>query len=190
MLKPLHRGTAAMLLLSSSGGAWWAVVNRALSLTELPSAPDPADHVVTGAAAILLVAVSWLLLLLVVEITRALTAPTRARRSRPPLPAQAAVAALVALALGSAAPATASADRLPAPDRIAALQPSVLVRPGDTLWAIAETHMQGGDGTPLSVLRSVRRLHRANAETVGADPDHIQPGTRLRLPTPRREETR
>lgn len=48
---------------------------------------------------------------------------------------------------------------------------TVVVRPGDTLWALAAGH-------------AWRRLHAANRGVIGPDPDLIHPGTRLVLPAP------
>jgi nucleoid-associated protein YgaU len=78
---------------------------------------------------------------------------------------------------------------LPMPDR--ALGPAhaspvvvvVVVVPGDSLWSIAAHHLGRGDRWPA--------IYRLNRAAIGADPDLIQPGTRLRLPTgPPTERTR
>lgn len=70
-----------------------------------------------------------------------------------------------------------------------------LVRPGDTLWAIAagRLHGTGAAPSPEEVAEAVTRLHHANREVVGDDPDLILPGQRLALnqiqtPTPHRED--
>jgi len=93
------------------------------------------------------------------------------------------------LAAGLAAPAVADPPRrpsagpvldgLPLPDRAvgAPEQPvaaaaSATVRPGDTLTSIAASH---GTDWPT--------LYRLNRPVVGADPDLIQPGQRLTLPS-------
>lgn len=54
------------------------------------------------------------------------------------------------------------------------------VRPGDTLWSIAERRMPGA--APTEIDAGWRRIHRANRAVIGADPDLIIPGTTLRLP--------
>jgi hypothetical protein len=69
-----------------------------------------------------------------------------------------------------------------------------VVQAGDTLWAIAESRLDGA--SPAEVTRRVVRTHRANRDVIGADPDHIEPGQRLVLPqlphpvTPPTEENR
>lgn len=189
MRKRLHRASAAALLLMSAGAAWCGIAIVALPLTEHTTRQAPAGQLVAGAAVTLLVAATWLLILVAVELTAALGAPTPAHHRRM-VPGQAAVAAVVAAALGSMAPANAAPERIPAPDRSPQPTATVLVRPGDTLWGIAEAQLHDGEGSPTAVLRSVARLHRNNASAIGPDPDHIQPGIRLRLPTPPREEDR
>ncbi len=127
-----------------------------------------------------------------------------------PVPVRRAVLAAcgVAVATGLAAPAGAAPGRtdppqtaasvvatalagLPLPDRAsgtahrggrAATAAIVTVRPGDTLWAIAEEHLGAGDRWP--------ELYALNRAVVGADPDLIQPAQRLRLPHHPHEENR
>lgn len=59
--------------------------------------------------------------------------------------------------------------------------PTWVVRPGDTLWAIARATL-GGDPPPPVVAARVDDLHRANRDSVD-DPDLIHPDQRLRLPS-------
>lgn len=79
------------------------------------------------------------------------------------------------LAPGAPAPGAAPAPRHGPGPVIARPGPAlraahtVVVRPGDSLWSLA-----GADGW--------RRLYRANAAVIGADPDLIHPGQELRLP--------
>jgi len=54
------------------------------------------------------------------------------------------------------------------------------VRPGDSLWSIAERQIPGADSTEIEA--GWRRLHRANRAVIGPDPDLIIPGTTLRIP--------
>lgn len=61
-----------------------------------------------------------------------------------------------------------------------AAHPTVLVRPGDTLWAIASRLLPPGAGA-AAVDRSWRRIARANTVRL-PDPDLLHPGTRLRVP--------
>jgi len=77
----------------------------------------------------------------------------------------------------SAAPATAPPVSAP---ELGAAQ-AVVVRPGDSLWAIAAAHLTTPGATPstAAVARSWPRWWSANRAVIGADPDLIQPGTRL-----------
>lgn len=59
---------------------------------------------------------------------------------------------------------------------------TVVVRPGDTLWALADRHLGDPHRWP--------ELYAINGEAIGPDPDVIQPATRLRLPADRPEENR
>ena len=80
---------------------------------------------------------------------------------------------------------------LPLPDRATGALPGgarpvpavVAVRPGDSLWSIAEATLP--DHAPVAaVAEQSRRLHAANRHLIGPDPDLIRPGQRLRLPRP------
>jgi len=55
------------------------------------------------------------------------------------------------------------------------------VHPGDSLWAIARRLLPAGADDHEVALAS-GRLASANRTTIGADPDLILPGTRLRVP--------
>ena len=57
----------------------------------------------------------------------------------------------------------------------------VVVRPGDTLWALAEDTLPPG-ATDASVAGRWRLIYRLNRATVGPDPDLIRPAQHLRLP--------
>lgn len=57
----------------------------------------------------------------------------------------------------------------------------VVVRRGDTLWAIAARHLRPGAG-PAEVAAQWPRWHRVNRKVIGPRPDHILPGQRLRPP--------
>lgn len=78
---------------------------------------------------------------------------------------------------------------LPLPDRTtggeepgpAAGPRTVVVRRGDTLWAIAADRLSPG-AAPAAVDRAWRSLYRANRAAIGGDPDLIRVGTDLRLP--------
>lgn len=57
----------------------------------------------------------------------------------------------------------------------------VVVRGGDTLWAIAARHL-GPDAADDRIAEEWPRWFAANRHVVGADPDLIRPGQRLRPP--------
>jgi nucleoid-associated protein YgaU len=58
---------------------------------------------------------------------------------------------------------------------------SHVVRPGESLWSIAED-LLGGDASPARVAREVNRLWELNAARIGTgDPDLVMAGTTLRL---------
>jgi len=59
-----------------------------------------------------------------------------------------------------------------------------VVRPGDTLWTIAERRL-GPEATPSEIARFVDRLWNVNAAVIGTgSPDLIMPGQSLRVPGP------
>ena len=57
----------------------------------------------------------------------------------------------------------------------------VVVRRGDTLWDIAARHLPTG-ATDVEIATEWPRWYEANRDLVGPDPDHIEPGQRLRPP--------
>ncbi len=88
----------------------------------------------------------------------------------------AAVLTAVVLAL---LPAAAEAQTsVPTEDRSA---PSVVVRPGDSLWSISQERL-GQDATPRRVAGATERIHALNRGRIGADPDLIFVGQELSLP--------
>lgn len=113
-----------------------------------------------------------------------------------------------AAVLAAAAPATADErpsvlEGLPLPDRaegrsfsdlvartIAEATPAqpapgrhVVVRPGDSLWSIAESALRdsGASAAPAAVAAYWPRVYALNRDLVGADPDLLRPGQLLRL---------
>lgn len=60
----------------------------------------------------------------------------------------------------------------------------LVVRPGDSLWALAEAWLPP-TATDAEIDRAWRRLWAANREAIGPDPDLILPGSQLRRPTPK-----
>jgi hypothetical protein len=196
-------------------GCWsWCGADRAT----LPAALGPAGRpdlpmLLAGLAAVLLqAALAWLLLLAVLvaleplsgrDLTSYAGCPASLRRV---LVACCGAAALGALATPAHAdPTPPHGDRphgvvldgLPLPDRtLGALDERVppgrhvVVRRGDTLWGIAAAHLPASSTTD-DVDRAWRALYADNRSQIGADPDLITPGTRLRLPpTPHQEDDR
>ncbi|QIK68375.1 LysM peptidoglycan-binding domain-containing protein [Nocardioides sp. HDW12B] len=100
----------------------------------------------------------------------------RAARGALPLPHRP-VGGLATAATPRPAPAPAVAPR---PDADA----PVVVRPGDTLWALASRHLLAPDASDGQVDAAWRRLYAANRAVLGPDPDLIRPGSRLDLPAP------
>jgi hypothetical protein len=56
-----------------------------------------------------------------------------------------------------------------------------VVRPGDSLWDIAQQGLSAG-ASEAAISRHVHALHRVNRDVIGSDPDLIYPGTPLVLP--------
>jgi hypothetical protein len=59
--------------------------------------------------------------------------------------------------------------------------PSVVVRPGDSLWSISEGWL-GPDATPQRVADGAEQIHALNRGLIGADPNLIFVGQELSLP--------
>jgi LysM domain len=76
----------------------------------------------------------------------------------------------------AASPRTGSSPHRPAA--------AVVVRRGDTLWAIARSHLPRGAGA-AAISREWPRWYALNKAVIGPDPGLIRPGTRLRVPHPR-----
>lgn len=74
-------------------------------------------------------------------------------------------------------PAEAADDRDKRPDSVR----RVVVRPGDSLWTIAERHL-GPDATAQAVSTEWRRWYAANRARIGPDPHLIIPGMVLHAP--------
>jgi hypothetical protein len=85
------------------------------------------------------------------------------------------------------APVAGSAlDGLPLPDRPAGRPvgdpAAVVVRSGDSLWRIARRHLPANAADAV-VAAAVKDLYLRNRLTIGPDPDRLEPGQRLVLPT-------
>lgn len=77
----------------------------------------------------------------------------------------------------------AALDGLPLPDRaVGGATAVVVVRPGDSLWAIARAGLPR-TADEASVVRTVAALHALNHRTIGPDPDLIRPGQHLVFPS-------
>jgi hypothetical protein len=139
---------------------------------------------------------AWLWLLATAVAVEAVTGAGAA--SRVSLPGHRLVLAACGIALAGASPAAATPGAphvdphdaaaavlltgLPLPDRPVG-DDAVVVRAGDTLWALAERALPPGadDG---AVTARWHRIYHLNRDLIGPDPDLIQPGQRLRLPRP------
>lgn len=69
----------------------------------------------------------------------------------------------------------------PSPRFGSAVSERVVVRKGDTLWAIAARHL-GAEASDAQIARAWPRWYAANADVIGDDPDLILPGMQLRVP--------
>jgi hypothetical protein len=86
--------------------------------------------------------------------------------------------ATAAMHIGQLLTRTATRGR-PGPPEPAAR--TVVVRPGDTLWGLADATLS--PGAPASEVDDRwHRIYRANRSVIGDDPDLIRPDQRLRLP--------
>jgi nucleoid-associated protein YgaU len=166
------------------------------------SAPAFTDLLVTGCAAASLLATGWLWAITTDVVVGVLAARDRVVVRRPGPVRLLLLAACGAVAL-STTPAPASADDrrpvvphslsgLPLPDRAngdgllperadTASRSMVRVRPGDSLWAIAEERL-GSGATVADLVDYWHRIYLRNADVIGPDPDLILPGQLLELP--------
>jgi nucleoid-associated protein YgaU len=56
-----------------------------------------------------------------------------------------------------------------------------VVEVGDTLWDIAAARLVPAERSAVNINRYWRQVYRANRSVIGADPDLLHPGTRLRV---------
>ena len=174
--------------------------------------PVPFETVLVGVAAVAAACCAvWVWVVTTVTAAEAATGRVRHRvRGCPEAWRRLVLSACgVALASGLLVPAhaaeTAGNDRrdpiatlvrgLPLPDRPTSGHPApasrhrpapgpegvLVVRPGDTLWSLAAGRLPLG-ATHGEVEAAWRRLYAANRAVVGADPNLIRPGQRLRVP--------
>jgi nucleoid-associated protein YgaU len=192
--------TVAALTAGRTAPAAWRAVDAGA-----PAGAAVTDALVAGCATILTLALGWLWLVTSATVAQVLAGatPTRVGATRR-LVLLACGAAFVA---GTAVPAQADGGRgdaghlvgLSLPERVVApaarspepgaravtvARPDVgaggryVVRPGDSLWSIAQAHPTDG----VDVELRWRAIWAANRDLVGADPDLIHPGQALRLP--------
>lgn len=185
------------MTVTAGGTALVAAPSVAGVRTILSDRPAFADLLVAGCAAAAMVAAAWLWVIttdVVVGVLRNDGAGVRR-----PGPVRLLLLATCGVVVLGATAAPASADDrhpvspeslagLPLPDRPtgdAALPPeptsSVRVRPGDSLWTIAEERL-GRQATVADVVDLWHRIYARNARAIGPDPDLILPGQLLELP--------
>jgi nucleoid-associated protein YgaU len=70
---------------------------------------------------------------------------------------------------------------VPQPRSATVVVDDVVVRQGDTLWDICARHL-GGEATDAEIATEWPRWYEANGDVLGDDPDHLEPGQRLRPP--------
>lgn len=63
----------------------------------------------------------------------------------------------------------------------------VVVRPGDSLWSITSTEL-GPGATDAAVAARWPDWYAANTSVIGPDPDHLEPGQVLRMPSTHQEK--
>ena len=154
------------------------------------------DYLITGAAWLLVACSGWatmpVVAVLVEELSEHRVAPTKLRFPLTTCPPALRRFVLIwcglaiTTSLGSAATADSPGSHLDPPPTLGRVldQPKpvltpgpakVTVRPGDSLWALAKSHLGSGQRWP-----EILQLNRDQIK----DPDLIEPGWRLRLPPP------
>lgn len=160
------------------------------------------DLLVTGATWLIGGCLAWAALIGVAAVVEALTGG-RLRATRwvgCPRSMRRALLGALGLALASApgsalasAQAPGPAERsLPVPARTSGASGSatggaVVVRPGDSLWHLADARLPAA-APAGDVVDLVERLHHRNHGVIGPDPDLIRPGQRLVVPPVRHEQ--
>ncbi|MDQ6935549.1 MAG: LysM peptidoglycan-binding domain-containing protein [Actinomycetota bacterium] len=84
-------------------------------------------------------------------------------------------------ALRHRVPAQPTGHRSPERPRLWRSSRLIVVAPGDSLWRIA-SRLLPPDADDGAVARATTALYQANRAAIGADPDLILPGLRLRIP--------
>lgn len=80
---------------------------------------------------------------------------------------------------GTSEPSTAAPD---APERDPAPVTTIVVRSGDSLWSITDSLLGPGADPPEDIAEVWPRLHAANRDLIGPDPDRLIPGQQLIIP--------
>jgi hypothetical protein len=191
------RSTAAAVLslvLAIAATGWLLEVTEPM---RHPTSSDYASLLLAVAAWVLLGCAVWAVVIgiaAVVEATSAGRLPATAwvgcpRSLRRLLLTGLGVALVGAGPLQTSATASAAAP-LPVParpvgtvqaDNEADPRPGLVVRPGDSLWRIAEQRLQPSPSID-AVAALVHRLHQRNRGVIGPDPSLIRPGQRLAVP--------
>jgi nucleoid-associated protein YgaU len=181
----------------ATGVGWLTLPAISAAPTALRSGDGFADVLVAACAAAAVVAAAWLWAITTDVVADVLRTGGRVAVRRPgPLRLVLLSACGAVVLSATAVPASADDSRplaphslsgLPLPDRAtsdvpplhdAARTPTeVTVRPGDSLWSIAERHLG-----PSATVGYWHRIYDRNAAVIGPDPDLILPGQRLELP--------
>jgi hypothetical protein len=182
---------AGALLAGLAGLAAWVVVIRllvtalAVAAAVLPGATGRAAHRIAAAWSPALVRGLVRTALGAAVVGGPLMTGTAAFADQPAFPTLDRV-------IAASAPAAPAATPPPTPVHRVGHQPTdqhhrspsnvVVVRPGDSLWAIAAADLPVGH-TDAEVARAWPRWYAKNRQVVGADPSQIRPGTRLVPPS-------
>lgn len=199
---PRGRGLAVWVAATVVAGALARLLAPEVALT--PVGRPFAEQLVGLCAVAGLAGVAWLWLLTTVVTVEAVTGARSI--AGVPAPLRCLVLAACGIALVGTAPAVATPGRLqvadhpdphesrtaaalaglPLPDRAQGTEHAdevVVVRAGDTLWALAARSLAPG-ADDSAVTARWHRIYDLNGDLIGPDPDLIQPGQRLRLPRP------
>ncbi|CAA9546268.1 MAG: 3-ketoacyl-CoA thiolase, partial [uncultured Thermomicrobiales bacterium] len=87
------------------------------------------------------------------------------------------VRATVAMTVAMLALSPVAAEAQPVGERA----PSVVVRPGDSLWSISQERI-GPNASPRRIMKGAERIHALNRSRIGADPDLLLVGQVLSVP--------
>ncbi len=206
---PSPRRTIAAVLTSAAGLALSvpALPGALGDLRTLPAGPAQFGDAVGSAATMALAAVcAWLLVMTTAVVLSGFEGRIGvvSRRLAPTWLAAAlaiGVAGGVTSGAHAAGPGSADLDGLRLPDRAdtltvpdtvsvpgaaAGTSPlasagQVVVAPGDSLWALARTHLALGSSA-ADIATAVEAWHAANRDVIGLDPDVLRPGQVLVVP--------